>query len=67
MTKKILKIIEWIIVALLILFICVLGYYIISRLINKGKPTKVFGYYVFEVSSWSMYNENSEHSLKKVI
>jgi len=65
MTKKILKIIEWIIVALLILFICVLGYYIISRLVNKGKPAKVFGYYVFEVSSWSMYNENSEHSLKK--
>ncbi len=65
MTKKILKIIEWIIVVLLILFICVLGYYIISRLTNKGKPTKVFGYYVFEVSSWSMYNEDSEHSLKK--
>lgn len=65
MTKKILKSIEWVVVALLIVFICVLGYYIISRLINKEKPAKVFGYYVFEVSSWSMYNEESEHSLKK--
>lgn len=65
MVKKFLKIIESIIVVLLIVFICVLGYYIIARLVHKDKPAKVFGYYVFEVSSWSMYNENSEHSLKK--
>ncbi len=65
MMIKILKIIERTIVVLLILLICILGYYVAARLINKDKPTKMFGYYLFEVSSYSMYNEDSPHSLNK--
>lgn len=53
------------IIVLLIGIICILGYYSIIRLINKDKPTKIFGYYIFEVSSYSMYNEESIYSLNK--
>lgn len=65
MSGKILKTIEQIIIIIFITIICVLGYYIIARLVNKDKPTQLFGYYIFEVTSYSMYNENSPHSLDK--
>ena len=65
MLKTIIKIFEKILFGLFIILIIIFGYYIIQRVTNKDKPAKMFGYYLYEVSSWSMYNEESEHSLSK--
>lgn len=65
MGLKIIRIIEKIIGIVLIGIIVILGFYIIQRIVNKEKDTPFLGYFVFEVSSWSMYNETSEQSLAK--
>lgn len=65
MAKKVLKIFEYVLIVIFILIIIFLGYYIISKLVNKDKPVKMFGYYSFEVISDSMYNEESEHSIAR--
>ncbi len=65
MLKRIIKITERIFIGILIVIICFFGYYIVKRIISKDKPTKIFGYYLFEVSSWSMYNETAPDSLAK--
>ena len=62
---KAFKVFEKILYGILIILILIFGYYIVQRLINKDKPTKMFGYYLYEVSSWSMYDEDSEDSLSK--
>ncbi len=65
MTKKILNIVEIVFLAILVVIIGILVCYIVMKGINKNKPTKMFGYYVFEVGSWSMYDEESPDSLSK--
>lgn len=65
MFQKIIKIIEKVFIGILIALICILGYYIIKRLISKDQPAKLFGYYLFEVSSWSMYKEGDPKSIAK--
>ena len=65
MAKKILKISEYILFGIMIVLIIIFGYYIVQRLIHKDEPAKMFGYYLYEVSSWSMYDEESEDSLSK--
>lgn len=65
MGLKIYKIIQKIIFCIIIAIILFLAYFVIVRIINKDKPIKLFGYYLYEVSSWSMYNENKEESIAK--
>lgn len=65
MLRKIIKLAEKVFIGILIALICFFGYYIAKRLIAKDKPTKLFGYYLFEVSSWSMYKEGSPDSIAK--
>lgn len=65
MLIKLFKIFEKILYVVLVLLIIVFGYYIIQRLTNKDKPANMFGYYLYEVSSWSMYNPDSEDTLSK--
>lgn len=60
---KTLKIIEKIFIGILIILIIFFGYYILSRLINRNSYSKMFGYYMFEVTSGSMYNESEPDSL----
>lgn len=61
--KKTLKIIEMVFATILVLLIILFGYYIISRLVNKNSYSKMFGYYMFEVTSGSMYNPDEKDSL----
>lgn len=65
MLKKLLKIFECILFGIMIILIIIFGYYIIQRVTHKDEPAKMFGFYLFEVSSWSMYDEESSDSLSK--
>ena len=60
---KALKIFEYILVSILLCLIILFGYYIISRIANKNSYSKMFGYYMFEVTSGSMYNPEEKDSL----
>lgn len=60
---KTLKIIEKVFMVILVLIIIFFGYYIINRLVNKNSYSRMFGYYMFEVTSGSMYNPEDEASL----
>lgn len=48
---------------LIILIIFIFAYYIIKRLIDKDKPSNIFGVYIVEVApgSGSMYNTSDEY------
>ncbi len=61
--KKAFKIVEIVFISILIFLIILFGYYIISRLVNKNNYSRMFGYYMFEVTSGSMYNPEEEDSL----
>lgn len=65
MLKKTLKIFEYALFGIMVILILIFGYYIAQRLIHKDEPAKMFGYYMYEVTSWSMYNEESADSLSK--
>lgn len=56
------KIIKIVLYSILILCICFFAYYIIKRLVDKDKPSKIFGRYIVEVApgSGSMYNKSEE-------
>ena len=57
------KIIKIVLYSIIILCMCFFAYYIIKRLIDKDKPSKIFGRYIVEVApgSGSMYNESEEY------
>lgn len=57
------KIIKIVLYSLVILCMCFFAYYIIKRLIDKDKPSKIFGNYIVEVApgSGSMYNTSDEY------
>lgn len=63
MLKKAFKIFELCLFIILMVLILIFGYYIVQRLVNKDEPAKMFGYYLFQVDSWSMYDEESSDSL----
>jgi len=57
------KIFKIVLISLVLLCICFFSYYIIKRLIDKNKPSKIFGRYIVEVEqgSGSMYNTSEEY------
>lgn len=61
--KTIYNIFKIILYTLLILIIFLFAFYITKRLIDKDKPSKIFGVYIIEVApkSGSMYNESEEY------
>lgn len=61
--QQIYKVFKIIFYVAIILIILLLSYYIIKRLIDKDKPTKIFGNYIIEVApgSGSMYNTSDEY------
>ncbi|MGM9898980.1 MAG: hypothetical protein ACI32E_00195 [Bacilli bacterium] len=65
MVKKVFSIIEKVFIGILVCAILILAIYLVKRAINKNEPTKMFGYYMFSVSSDSMYNENDKDSLTR--
>lgn len=65
MVKKIFSIIEKVFIGFIIIAILILGIFLVKKAVNKDKPTKMFGYYIFSVSSDSMYKENDKDSLSR--
>lgn len=61
--QKVYNIIKIIFYVIIILIIFLLSYYLIKRLIDKDKPSKIFGTYIVEVApgSGSMYNTSEEY------
>lgn len=61
---KIFKIFEIFLYSIVILCILLFSYYMIKRLIDKDKPSKIFGHYIIEVAkgSGSMYNPSEEYA-----
>lgn len=55
--KLTIKIIKLAITGIFILLILILSIFLLSKLISKKSYTQVFGYSLFEVSSYSMYPE----------
>lgn len=64
MVDKIFKIIEIVMTVILIFIIGVLSIFCIQRIFFKDKPASVFGVSVFEVKTWSMYNEGRSENLE---
>ena len=60
---KIIKLIRNIYLGVLLTLIAVLGVILVSALCSKESYTKVFGYSLFEVQSYSMYPELSKGDL----
>ena len=60
---KIYNVIKYSLYGIAILCMCFFGYYIARRIIDKDKPSKIFGYYIVEVApgSGSMYNPSEEY------
>ena len=65
MKKIIFKIIELVIIFVFVFLIVSFGAYIVQRLTKKEEPAKLFGYYLYEVGSWSMYSEDVADGLSK--
>ena len=61
---KIVKtLINYLLLAVLLLIIVILSYALIKKAIKQDEHYNVFGYYLFEVSSGSMYKEGDPDSL----
>lgn len=60
---KIYCVIKYSLYGIAILCMCFFCYYIARRIIDKDKPSKIFGYYIVEVApgSGSMYNPSEEY------
>lgn len=64
MKAKAVKIIEIVFTSIMGIIIVVLGAFIIQRLINKDKPVRILGFYLYEVdSSGSMQNPGHPDNL----